>query len=191
MRGQTTLDFAVGISVFLLTLASVLSFVPGMLQPFGDHAPEDTAFGTRMADQLSGSVLAEPGESPILDVGCTLEFFRAIPTGSHACSFDQSVAVPDQHDPALGDRLGVSARHRLAVTVEGDADGDGTADTLCWDEATDRPVEASDGDCEPADGDVQLAIATSEPPTGTGSVVVTRRVVVLTGQDATLEVRAW
>ena len=33
-RGQTTLDFAIGVSVFLIVVAFVLAFVPGMVQPF-------------------------------------------------------------------------------------------------------------------------------------------------------------
>lgn len=191
-RGQTTLDFAIAMSVFLVALAFVFAFVPGMLQPFEGGGSEETTFGNRVASQLAGATLVDPGEVPVLDIGCTLEFFRATPTGSPSCPFDQSVDVPGQSDPAFVDRLGVSDRQRLNVTVSGDYDGDGTAHTLCWDGDNDQVVEAPDGDCDPGTAsDFLLHIGTHEPPSRTGTVVASRRVVSLAGQDATLEVRAW
>lgn len=192
MRAQTTLDFAIGISVFLVALTFVFAFVPGMLQPFEDSTPETTTLGNRVAKQLAGGILVDPGEEPTLDINCTVEFFTATPTGSPPCPFDQSVDVPGQRDPAFVDRLGVTDRQRLGVTIEGDYDEDGTATTLCWDGDTDHVVEEPAGDCDPGTAsDVLLNIGTRDPPTRTGSVVVARRVVALAGHDATLVVRAW
>lgn len=191
-RAQTTLDFAIAMGVFLVALTFVFAFVPGMLQPFEEGSPEETTFGNRVANQLAGTTLVDPGEVPVLDIGCTLEFFRTNPTGSPSCPFDQSVDVPGQSDPAFVDRLGVSDRQRLNVTLEGDYDGDGTSNTLCWDGDNDRVVEEPDGDCNPGSAsDFLLHIGTHEPPSRTGTVVVSRRVVSLAGHDATLEVRAW
>lgn len=192
MRAQTTLDFAIGMSVFLVALTFVFGFVPGMLQPFADSGPESTTVTNRIGNQLVGSTLVEPGEAPVLDIECTLEFFRADPTGSPSCPFDQSVVVSGQHDPAFVDRIGVTDRHRLNVTIEGDYDGDGTRNTLCWDSTDDRVVEASAGNCDPgASDDFLFHIGSGAPPTTSGSVDVARRVVSLAGRDATLEVRVW
>lgn len=177
MRAQTTLDFAIGISVFLVAISFVFAFVPGMLQPFEDSAPETTTFGNRVAKQLVGGMLVEPGEEPVLDINCTVEFFIATPTGSPPSPFDQSVDVPGQRDPAFVDRLGVTDRQRFSVTVEGDYDGDGTVATLCWDGDTDHVVEETGGDCDPGTAsDVLLNIANHDPPTRTGSVVGESRV---------------
>lgn len=192
MRGQTTLDFAIGIGVFLVAITFVFAFVPGMLQPFADRGPASTTLGNRVANQLAGGMLVEPGQAPVVDIECTLEFFRAVPTQGPSCPFNQSVTVSDQRGPAFVDRIGVSDRHDLNVTIEGDYDRDGTRHTLCWDEDADRVVEASDGACEPGTADdFLLHVGTGAPPTRSGTVVVARRIVSLAGRDATLEVRSW
>lgn len=183
-RGQTTLDFAIAMGIFLVALTFVFAFVPGMLQPFEESGPEETTLSNRVAKQLAGEALVDPGEAPVLDISCTLEFFRTSPTGSPECAFDQSVSVPDRSDSVFVDRIGVKDRQRLNVTLEGDYDGDGTQNTLCWDD--DQVVEVPGSSC-----DVTFAIGTHSPPSQTGTVVVARRVVSLAGQDATLEVRAW
>lgn len=193
MRAQTTLDFAIAMGVFLVALAFVFAFVPGMFQPFQTNAPETTTFGNRIADQVAGGTLVESeDEVPALDIACTVEFFRAEPTGQPACPFDQSVDVPDRRNAAFTDRLGVETRQNLAVSIEGDTDGNGTQDTLCWDGDNDRIREEYHDDCTPGStSDVLLDVGTGDPPTQTGSVVVSRRIVSLAGHDATLEVRAW
>lgn len=192
MRAQTTLDFAIGISVFLVAITFVFGFVPGMLQPFADSGTDATTLSNRIGNQLAGGTLAEPGEAPVLDIECTLEFFRADPTGTPSCPFDQSVVVSGQRDAAFVDRLGVSDRHNLNVTIEGDYDGDGTPNTLCWDGTADRVVEAPDGDCDAGSAtDHLLHVGTGAAPTRSGTVVVARRLVSLAGHDATLEVRVW
>lgn len=75
-RGQTTLDFAIGMSVFLIAVAFVISFVPGLLDPFSGGGTEDTVTANRVATALSEDVLVEDTAEPyVLDRTCTILFF--------------------------------------------------------------------------------------------------------------------
>ncbi len=74
-RAQTTLDFAVGMSIFLLTIAFVISFTPNLIQPFSDSGTENTIVANRAASQLVEGSLVDPNEPYVLDKGCTMAFF--------------------------------------------------------------------------------------------------------------------
>jgi hypothetical protein len=81
-RGQTNLDFALGVSVFLLTVVFVFSFVPGMLDPFTASTQQETAASDRIADQLAQEMLVSaPGEPYRLDRECTVIFFETNDVG--------------------------------------------------------------------------------------------------------------
>ncbi len=76
MRAQTTLDFAVGMSVFLLTVIFVISFAPTMFDPFAGGSGTKLIVADRAATTLSGDLFAvSTAESGILSVGCVAEFF--------------------------------------------------------------------------------------------------------------------
>ncbi|WP_323192320.1 hypothetical protein [Halostella sp. PRR32] len=74
-RGQTNQDFAVGVSIFLLTTAFVFAFIPSIFTPF-DSEVEDSQ--VTQADRVASafldnySVADKPGT---LDVDRTEEFF--------------------------------------------------------------------------------------------------------------------
>jgi hypothetical protein len=76
-RGQTTLDFAVGVSVFLLTAIFVLTFVPGMLEPFEESTQEEISAADRIATELVEETLASPDRPNLLDRECTVIFFES------------------------------------------------------------------------------------------------------------------
>jgi hypothetical protein len=76
-RGQTNLDFAVGVSVFLLTAIFVLTFVPGMLEPFEEGTQEEISSADRIATQLVEETLASPDRPYLLDRECTVIFFES------------------------------------------------------------------------------------------------------------------
>ena len=82
-RGQTTLDFAIGVSVFLLAVSFIVLFVPTMFDPFslGDGAGPVVAerSATHLAD---GLLVADPGTPGTLDAGCTIAFFTANSTAA-------------------------------------------------------------------------------------------------------------
>ncbi|WP_101296510.1 DUF7287 family protein [Halegenticoccus soli] len=118
-KAQTTLDFAVGAGVFLLTVTAVVAFVPGMFDPFTGEQ-EATIVADRLASQLAEDALAEFESPYVLNATCTGEFFERFgdpsgPPASASCRFDGDAT-------ALNDALGVSSRYRLNVTVE-DASG--------------------------------------------------------------------
>lgn len=192
MRAQSTMDFAVGISLFIVAVASVFILIPGVGGSMAATDPETTPLANRVVSQLVGSTIGTAGPDPRLGLPCTLEFFRATPTGSPSCRFDQSVAVPDQKDPALLDRLGLHTRQRVGVRLRGDPDGDGSRTVLCWDGDAAQVVAPGDPGCDPGTAsDRRLDITTGPRPDGSRSIAVSERVVTLAGTDATLEVHAW
>jgi|AntRauMinimDraft_4_1070384.scaffolds.fasta_scaffold00059_63 hypothetical protein len=98
-RGQTTMDFAAGISVFLVTVAFAFAFVPGIIAPFADAGTADPVTANRIADDLATDRLAAPGDEYVLD-------------GERAADF--------LGDPDAVDRLAVPEYRTVNVTVETD-----------------------------------------------------------------------
>jgi hypothetical protein len=183
-RGQTTLDFAVGISIFLLTMAFVLSFVPGILGPFESGPQEETVVADRVANQLGQSMLGDPVEPYVVDPDCTTEFFdpaAAASRNANGCRYDESLDLTG--GATLNELLGLAPRQRVNVTVRGDPDDDGTEETLC-DDGSGTLVAVGDGSCV-------TGYRIGPDPSGAQSVISARRVVSVGGQQGTLVVRAW
>jgi hypothetical protein len=181
-RAQTTLDFAIGISVFLLAVVFVLGFVPGMVQPFTDSGQEAMASSDRLADRLATDALA--GADPhVLDARCTTTFFEqgVAPTGSDDCRFDGS---GPEEALAVDDRLSVN------VTLTETRNGASPDRPLCWDDDG-RTVAVAGAGGAPCDdsGDV-VYVAGDRVPDADGVVTATRHVSV-EGTHATLVVRVW
>jgi hypothetical protein len=158
-RGQTTLDFAIGMSVFLIAVAFVFSFIPGMLQPFTGSNEAKTVVADRVADSLAEGMLGHPTEPYILDSDCTVAFFDPSDDNTdNDGSYDYAGNgdVPGGctfADVPMRDRLGLEGRNgengpRFNVTIVedyNDQDGpssttngyglpsDGTEETLCVD----------------------------------------------------------
>ncbi|MFC6732328.1 MULTISPECIES: hypothetical protein [unclassified Haladaptatus] len=165
------MDFLVGMSMFLIIVIFVLSFVPGMIEPFNDSVQEDTVAVDRVATQLSKNMLGSTGEPYLLDGQCTGAFFGGTDPGN--CNFEPADSVYD--------RVGINETfQKLNITIERDTDGDGDREILRLD---------SNGEIVPTGG--TLLREGSVPPTSSGSVVVARRVVYLDGQDVSLIVRMW
>jgi len=95
-RGQTTLDFLIGISVFLVTVGVVLTFVPGILNPFVGGRTVNALTADRAATTLATGDLAGP-EPYVLNRSGVNSFF----------------------DPAtdVHDRLGLSGTVQVNVTL--------------------------------------------------------------------------
>ncbi|WP_438267245.1 DUF7287 family protein [Halomarina salina] len=179
-RGQTTLDFAIGVSVFLLAVAFVFSFVPGMVQPFSNSGQEEMAASNRLASQLATDALTE-GEPYVFDPVCTTEFFRHTPTGSPDCDFDQSVDLSS--GGRMYERLDSDRRLSIHAALIGDADGDGTENSLCLSDSG-SIIETDDGTCT-----VEYDTGDSVP--SSGSVVTASRRVSIDGIFAELVVKIW
>lgn len=110
-RGQTTIDFAVGAVLFLLTMAFVFTFVPTMFQPFETNQ-SDPLVADRVANTLATDLLGDPSEPYVIDESCTEAFFdgNAPPSG-----------CPDPTNGALGNHpnliLGVESDTNVNVTL--------------------------------------------------------------------------
>jgi hypothetical protein len=111
-RAQTTLDFAVGVSVFLGVVAFAFAFAPTMFAPFDSDTGVNSVVADRSADRLAADALVDSPDDPtVLDGDCTRRFFNgSLPIPSD-CRYDTT---------DLGDALGVGARTQVNVTVEND-----------------------------------------------------------------------
>lgn len=167
-RGQTTLDFAVGVSIFLLVLISVLLFIPGTISPFVEGGQEEIVTANRVADSLSEGLLGDPKTPHILNTTCAVKFFEDTSPGY--CQFTGI---------NLTERIGVKDTQLANVSIESnltnDADG---GNVLCWDKDSSPPefVEKDSIDC---DGSETRTAIGPTPPQRSGTTVTARRVVEL------------
>jgi hypothetical protein len=180
MRGQTTLDFAVGAVIFIGVVGFVFLFVSSAVTPFTGNPQDDTVTANRVADELSADLLGSPADPYVLDPFCTREFFSTAGSSPPAeCAYDAD---------DLNDRVGVSDRQDVNVTIVGNLTGPPTDTdtpvTLCWDESARGLVNKTDGDC-----DVDFAVGPN--PEGEDSTITARRSVSVAGRDAILVVEVW
>jgi len=174
-RAQTTIDFAIGTSVFLITVAFVVAFVPGIFQPFADGPQEELAGIDRVADTLVYDLLDGGDDGATLDRRCTVAFFDG-DSSDTGCNFDDSESFAAQ--------VGLSAGHHANVTlVVGDPDG-GEPNAVCSDGTR---ITVSDTDTCPSG----FALDAGEPLPADGASVIGRRVVYVDGTTATVIVRMW
>lgn len=97
-RGQTVLDFAIGISMFLIAVTLIFTFVPDLVSPFYSPGEDgDQIQAERTADHLTKWVLSEDRnnhshQGTTLDKGCTVAFFNESASNESIpdrCSFDE------------------------------------------------------------------------------------------------------
>lgn len=173
-RGQTTLDFTIGMSLFLVVLIGMLLFVTGTMQPFIQGSQEDIGVADRVADSLAEGLLGDPAKPHITNATCTVEFFN-----------DNS---PDycRHDgPNLTSRVGVQSHQLVNVTMQANLTADEGEEILCWNSSNRTVVHRGSGDCDRA------FVIGSRPPARSGSTVTARRIVTIEAVDATLRVEVW
>jgi hypothetical protein len=168
MRAQTQLDFAVGVGVFLVVTAFVLSFVPGMLEPFESGNQEETVAANRVADQLVGGMLGSPDEPYVLDRECTIVFFEVADDNvdGNGDGFNEPYSDAETYDvdncnfddDPVVERVGLDTNPSLNVRIRlvrnlttsdravdpgiGLTPDPGPDDTLCLDTNNPRIVEA-------------------------------------------------
>jgi len=176
-RGQTTLDFAFGISIFIAVVLFIFLFVPGILDPFTAGAQEETVTTNRVADELSHGLLGSTSTPKVLNRTCTVRFFDAAnPGGCHYYSGSSAVT----------ERIGLDDRQNVNVTLYGNVSAAGTGrDVLCWDDTASTLAEKGGGSCD------TVFVAGDSPPTRNDDSVTAMRVVSLFGEDVTMEVVMW
>lgn len=178
-RGQTTLDFAIGISVFLAVLIFIFLFIPGLLSPFTEGAQEETVISNRVADNVTKSMLGAPDRPYALDRYCAVEFFANNTAPAH-CPGGWEAAPVERQVGLDGDRT------RINVSVRGNVSSGGTgSDVLCWDDTAETLAERNSGSCD-------TVFQRGDPaPTNNDQTVTATRVVGLHRIDATVTVEVW
>ncbi|MDS0282981.1 DUF7287 family protein [Haloarcula onubensis] len=174
-RGQTTLDFAIGVSVFLAVLLFIFLFVPGILSPFTASAQDETVTSNRVADQLAAGTLASPEQPYVLDRYCTVSFFQ---NNTADCRFPEG---------PLETQVGLDTGYqRVNVSLRGNLSSGGGGEVVCWDgTGPDRGLVA------PSDSACDTVLERGDPVPTSRPSVTSVRVVSLDGQDVTLFVEMW
>ncbi|SNR51141.1 DUF7287 family protein [Halorubrum vacuolatum] len=109
-RGQTVLDFAIGMSVFLLAVAFVFAFVPSLLEPFATNKGANTIIAERGAAHLTETSLSAGSAPGVLSTACTVGFFEGEDPSGEACGWT--------HDAdALEEEIGAGEFTSVNVTI--------------------------------------------------------------------------
>ncbi len=173
-RAQTTIDFLIGVGVFLLVFGFVISVIPGMIDPF-EEGQETPLVADRIASQVTETMIGEPSQPTILNATCTNAFFNKTSMSSGTnCALNFSKTETD-----LSERLGVADKHSINITIKRDIDGDGNLEQL-----------ATDGQNVSTTGHTTLAIGPIVP-SNAEAVVSATRIGFLDGKDVTVVVRVW
>jgi hypothetical protein len=147
-RGQTTLDFAIGMGVFLLTVVFVVAYAPTLFDPFAGGTGTKLIVADRAATTLSGDLLAASTADPgTLSAGCVAAFFGESVDGG---SCDAGVDFDD--GDALDTALSLDGRNANVTVHDLDAPASRPA-TPAWAE---EPLSRSTVDAVPSD----VAVAT-------------------------------
>lgn len=189
MRAQTTLDFAIGMSVFVAAVLFVFLFVPGILEPFTVGAQEETVATNRVADGLVQDQLGSPDRPNVLRANCTVQFFEQARDDP-----DGELTVCGREADNLTSFLGVKERQYLNVTVVGNVSAaDDGSDVLCWDgaDADGAELHERDDSEDCTDGSAVNLTAGQTPPARNDDAVTARRVAWLHGTDVTVTVEMW
>lgn len=173
-RGQTTLDFLIGILVFIAVVAFVFLFVPGILEPFGGGDGEDPAVADRIANSLSNEKLgqADNARPRTIDRQCTVEFFK----GENGGPPPECVIEGD--GKTIEERLSLSSLERVNITISN------SSGVLFWDSDDARWVTENGEDITPLKGGDNL-------PEDRSATITSTRVVSLQGEPVTIRVRVW
>lgn len=171
-RAQTNLDFAIGVSIMLVTIIAAMTFVPGLFSSVDQgQADADEVASTRMASLLVEEKLGHESQPGKIDTDCTRAFFSASSPENNYCGLDG-----DQPE----DNLRLTDRTSLNVTVL-----NATGDRVCWDDSEGMLTNETEAlNCD-------INLATGGTAAGGTDVAVTRRAVMIDEYDATLVVRAW
>jgi hypothetical protein len=115
-RGQTTQDFAVGISVFLLTVTFTFAFVPSTVTPFGSPVTDAIpAKSDRVASTVVDTYAVEDGSR-------TLDFDELTDPSASPTSMSNAIGSADVSDTVSGDNLrdmfGLRDTAQVNITIE-------------------------------------------------------------------------
>ena len=130
-RGQTVLDFAIGMSVFLLAVAFVFAFVPSLLEPFATSEGSHTIVAERGAAHLTETSLSAGSAPGVLSAACTAAFFGENGSNGNDCDWT--------HDAdAVAEEIGAGEFRSVNVTITRDG-----GSTVAFSGGDDLPPDAS------------------------------------------------
>ncbi|MBP2252142.1 hypothetical protein J2754_002483 [Halarchaeum solikamskense] len=122
-RAQTTLDFTIGTSVFLVTLVLVFATAPGLLSPFAGGNVATSTVADRIANDLVQDELAAPDEPYALggdvDARLTNATLSAPGTVSVNVTVTNASGVVASRGPSVSPNADTSVAWRV-VTVDGE-----------------------------------------------------------------------
>jgi hypothetical protein len=173
-RGQTSIDFAIGMAVFMVTLTTVVAFMPAITEPF-TGGQDDPLSADRIAAQTVDDQLGDPGSPSVLNTTCTMYFFNGS-TGDPCGSFDAT-------DNTTA-KVGASSTVLVNVTMRQNVSGDATPDIVC---------ASGDGTVsEPSCGAGEDLMATGPtPPDVASSVTTAHRYAVFGDEGVYVVVEVW
>jgi hypothetical protein len=189
-RGQTVIDFAIAMGVFLVAVAFVFTFIPSLTTPFVEGNQDRSVTADRVASHLAEGALGDPADTFVLNDSCATDFFAGTSNsdcGYSGSDFYERVGVND-------DRLGVNVTVEQVKTT---ASGDDRFRTVCHNGSVGVIHE------ENATFDCDTRYVAGDESGDQSSVVVARRIVTIPGCDfdtgstdvkscdATLKVRVW
>lgn len=115
-RGQTTVDYLIGLMIFLVAIVFVFGFVPSIFAPFTVDSGGTTVLADRSADRLAGDLLvASPEQPAVLNRTCTVGFFDADGNAPTGCRYDDATDGKN-----LSAALGLGPTSSANVTVRRD-----------------------------------------------------------------------
>lgn len=176
MRAQTTLDFVIGVSIFLAIVLFTFGFVPGILAPFDVSDGENPSIADRTADSLSKDLLGSPEDPNVLDRYCTVAFFEEGTASPDGCAYEGT---------SVSERLNFPDLKRVNITFTRTGE-----EPVCWADGVTSP-NGEPGLTENCTDDDVLLTGGSPLPETDASTITSRRTVALHGQSVTMEVTIW
>lgn len=176
-RAQTPIDFAVGASVFLLTLAFVIAFAPTVFDPFAGTTTASPVVSDRVAAGLASDLLAaSPTEPGVLSPACTAAFFEG---GGGNATLADAADCPDGVEDDAATQFGLDEEVLVVVHALNESAPVGNASTVAI-------------DTRHASRDVTLRRGADDPGgAAREDVSVSQRAVSIDGDQHRLTVWVW
>lgn len=173
-RGQTTIDFAIAMGIFLVALVTVVAFMPTMTQPF-TGGQQNPLLADRLAAQLVDGQLGDSREPSVLNATCTMYFFNGS-TGDPCSTFDATDDVQT--------KLGIDQHVQVNVSIQQNVTGGASPDIVCASPGAESFTHLSSCSGEPM-------VEGPAPPTVSGSITIARRYATVDDTPVFVVVRVW
>lgn len=94
-RGQTTLDYAIGASIFLFVVGGTFLFIPTIFDPLSTSTTTNALVADQTATHLTTQLLNNGETTATLDAVCTAAFFGQNAALDDECAFDTTSSTRD------------------------------------------------------------------------------------------------